>query len=115
MESQNGHRSVPDPSSGSATATPDPGAPSVSDPNSPASSQFGRAAHSALLVFVAGLGFFAFVIGSGLFGTIGQVVISLTFFGTALSYVWWVRLDQTQRDHVVREVREYVRRKPSHS
>jgi uncharacterized RDD family membrane protein YckC len=111
MESQNGHRPVPDPPSGStsrtATATPEPAAP--------VSASLLRAAHGALLVFVAALGFFAFVIGSGIFGTIGQVVISLLFFGTALSWVWWVRMDQAQREHVVREVREYVRRKPSQS
>lgn len=110
MDSQNGHRPVPDPSSGStsraATATPDA---------APAAGSLLRAAHGALVVFVAGLGFFAFVIGSGIFGTIGQVVISLVFFGTALSWVWWVRMDGPQREHVVREVREYVRRKPSHS
>jgi len=73
-----------------------------------------RAAHGAVLVFVGGLSFFAFVIGSGIFGTIGQVVISLVFFGTALSWVWWVRMDEPQREHVVGAVRDYVRPKPSH-
>jgi len=104
MESQNGHRPALSGSSGStAAATARPSAAS-----------FRRAAHGAVLVFVGGLGFFAFVIGSGIFGTIGQVVISVVFFGTALSWIWWVRMDEAQREHVVGAVRAYLRLKPSH-
>jgi hypothetical protein len=111
MESQNGHRPVIEPPSRVAAGP----ASTSTDATPSRRTSLLRAAHGALLVFVGGLGFFAFVIGSGLFGTAGQVVISLVFFGTALSWVWWVRLDEAQRERVVREVREYVSRKPSHS
>jgi hypothetical protein len=117
MESQNGHRPVPDPSSGVAVrSAPGGGEAGPASRFGPVTgAQFRRAAHGLVLVFVTVGAFFAFAIGSGIFGTVGQIVISLAFFGTALSWVWWVKLDLAQREHVVHEVREYVRRKPSHS
>jgi len=101
MASTNGHHPVP------ATA------PERAD-HAAVSASVAHAAHGAILVFVGGLSFFAFVIGSGLTGTIGQVLISLVFFGTLLSWIWWGKLDRDRREHVVRSVRDYVRRTPSH-
>jgi len=77
--------------------------------------QFRRAAHGLVLVLLVFGGFFAFAIGSGIFGTAGQILISLAFFGAAFSWVWWGKLDRAQREHVVREVTDYVLRRPSPS
>jgi hypothetical protein len=73
---------------------------------------FGRAARGLVLVFVSGLAFFAFVIGSGLLGGIGQSVISFLFGVAGLSYAW-SRVDPPTRQRWVDQTRARIHRTPT--
>jgi hypothetical protein len=72
----------------------------------------GHAARGFVLVFVSFLAFFAFVIGSGLLGGIGQSVISFVFGVAGLSYAW-SRLDPQTRQRWVDQTRAWLHRTPT--
>ncbi|HEV2309037.1 MAG TPA: hypothetical protein VGU73_00825 [Acidimicrobiia bacterium] len=71
-----------------------------------------RAWHSFLLVFLGALTFFAFVIGSGLTGAVGQSLFGLAFGIALLTYVWR-RLDPETRARYVAETRRVLHRSPA--
>ena len=71
-----------------------------------------HAAHDFVLVFVAALAFFGFVIGSGLTGWLGQSIFGLIFGCAVLAY-GWRRLDPGNRDRLVLQSRRLTRRAPS--
>jgi hypothetical protein len=77
-----------------------------------ARSEVARAASGCLLVFVAALAFFGFVIGSDLLGSVGQGSLAFVFASAALLYAWF-RLDHETRRRFAVEVRRFVRRAPS--
>jgi Flp pilus assembly protein TadB len=71
-----------------------------------------RATHSFVLVFLGALAFFAFVIGSGLTGAVGQSLIGLLFGIALLAYVWR-RLDPEARARFVTQTRRVLHRSPA--
>jgi membrane associated rhomboid family serine protease len=71
-----------------------------------------QATHSFVLVCLAALAFFAFVIGSGLTGALGQSVFGFLFGVALLAYVWR-RLDPETRQRVVVQTRRVLHRSPA--
>jgi hypothetical protein len=69
-----------------------------------------HAARGLFLVFGAALAFFAFVVASGVFGALGQSLISLAF-GIAALVVVWVRLEDSTRARVTRRARDLLHRR----
>ncbi len=65
-----------------------------------------------MLVFVSVLAFFAFVIGSGILGGIGQSIIAFLFFSAALAYAW-SRVDRQTRERWVAQTRAWLSRTPT--
>ena len=68
-----------------------------------------QAARGLFLVFGAALAFFAFVVASGIFGALGQSLISLAFGIAALVIVWY-RLAPATRERVAGQARGWVGR-----
>ena len=75
-------------------------------------SSFGRAGRDFVVVFIAVLAFFAFVIGSGLLGGIGQSLIAFVFASAGLTYAW-SRVDSTTRQRWVDQTRAWIHRTPT--
>jgi Flp pilus assembly protein TadB len=71
-----------------------------------------HATHSFVLVCLGALAFFAFVIGSGLTGAVGQSLIGLLFGLALLTYVWR-RLDPERRARFVTQTRRALHRSPA--
>ncbi len=69
-----------------------------------------QAARGLFLVFGAALAFFAFVVASGIFGALGQSLISLAFGLAALTVVWF-RLADSTRARVARRARDRLHRR----
>jgi membrane associated rhomboid family serine protease len=70
------------------------------------------AARGLVLVFVAALAFFGFVVGSGILGGAGQALLGFVFGVAALLYVWR-RLDLPTRRRLVEQARRFVPRAPT--
>ena len=70
------------------------------------------AARGLILVFVAALAFFGFVVGSGILGGVGQALLGLVFGAAALLYVWR-RLDRPTRRRLVEHARHLLPRAPT--
>ena len=68
-----------------------------------------RALRSFVLVALAALAFFAFVIGSGLTGALGQSLFGL-LFGLALLTYAWRRLDPATRERLLAQTRRVTGR-----
>ena len=68
--------------------------------------------HSFLLVGLGALAFFAFVIGSGLTGAVGQSLFGLVFGVALLTYVWR-RLDPATRARYLAQTRRVLHRSPA--
>jgi len=68
--------------------------------------------HSFWLVALGALAFFAFVIGSGLTGAVGQSLFGLVFGVALLAYVWR-RLDPETRARYLAQTRRVLRRSPA--
>ncbi len=68
-----------------------------------------QATRSFIVVGLAALAFFAFVIGSGLTGAVGQSLFGLLFGLLACWYVWR-HLDPATRDRLVLQARRVTRR-----
>jgi hypothetical protein len=71
--------------------------------------QVAAAARGLVLVFVAALAFFGFIVGSGILGALGQAVLGLVLGAAALLFVW-CRLDPSTRRRVVNDGRRSLRR-----
>jgi hypothetical protein len=71
-----------------------------------------QALRGLLVVFAAALAFFAFVVGSGILGGLGQAILGLAF-GTAVLAIVWRRLDAPTRARLRTEVRGYLHRPSS--
>ena len=71
-----------------------------------------QAAHGFVLVCLGTLAFFAFVIGSGLTGAVGQSLIGLLFGIALLTYVWR-RLEPATRARFVTQTRRVLHRSPA--
>ena len=65
-----------------------------------------------VVVALGALAFFAFVIGSGLTGAVGQSVFGLLFGIALLTYVWR-RLDAETRARFVAQTRRALHRSPA--
>ena len=72
-----------------------------------------RATHSFVVVVLAALAFFAFVIGSGLTGGLGQSLFGLLFGLLACWYVWR-HLDPATRERIVLQGQRLTRRSNPH-
>ena len=72
----------------------------------------GRASRGFVLVFVSALAFFAFVIGSGIFGGFGQSVLAFLFASAGLGYAW-SRVDPPTRQRWVDQTRAWIHRTPT--
>lgn len=72
----------------------------------------GRASRGFVLVFVSALAFFGFVIGSGLFGGVGQSVLAFVFAVAALTFAW-SRVDPPTRHRWVEATRAWIHRTPT--
>lgn len=70
------------------------------------------AARGLVLVFVAALAFFGFVVGSGILGALGQALLGFVFGAAALLY-GWCRLDRSTRQRLLRHGRRFLRRAPT--
>jgi membrane associated rhomboid family serine protease len=68
-----------------------------------------QATHSFVVVVLAALAFFAFVIGSGLTGAVGQSLFGLLFGLLACWYVWR-HLDLATRERLAIQARRVTRR-----
>jgi hypothetical protein len=70
-----------------------------------------QAARGLFVVFGAALAFFAFVVASGVFGALGQSLISLAFGVALLTFVWF-RLAESTRARARRRTRAWLHRDP---
>ena len=68
-----------------------------------------RASRGFVLVFISALAFFAFVVGSGLLGGVGQSVIAFVFASAGLAYAW-SRVDPRTRHRWVNQTRARIHR-----